>query len=164
MPTEEWKRRTDAGFRIRSDIDRIWIQPLRTKRIRIHDFFKTGSGSRNKTVSESRIQTTLSCKFSSILWWFLIRNCCLFHFLTVLSHKFSSKNQLKFFQSPFCTLFLLRDPGTESGFENRMRIQRNLNTGSGCESRQKHRIRQDPEPLSFRKSRHRYPIVLSFYM
>ena len=31
-----------SGFRIRSDIDRIRIQPLRTNRI--HDFFKTESG------------------------------------------------------------------------------------------------------------------------
>ena len=53
------------GFRIWSDINWTRIQPLRTKRIRIHDFFKTwsGSGSRKKTDPD------LSWKFPSILWW-----------------------------------------------------------------------------------------------
>ena len=34
-----------AGFRIRSDIERIRIriQPFRANRIRVHDFLKTGS-------------------------------------------------------------------------------------------------------------------------
>ena len=66
------------GLRIRSDIDRNRIQPLRTNRIRIHAFFK----------DRIRIQTLCLENFPSILWWVLIRNCCLFHFLTVLSHKF----------------------------------------------------------------------------
>ena len=70
------------GFRIRSDINRIRIQPLRTNQIRI----------RIQPLRTNRIQiwiqTPLSWKFYSILWWVLIRNCCLFHFLTVLSHKF----------------------------------------------------------------------------
>ena len=35
-----------SGLRFRSDIDLIRIQPLRTNRIRIHEFLKTGSGSR----------------------------------------------------------------------------------------------------------------------
>ena len=37
-----------AGLWIRYDIDRIRIQPLRTKRIRIHEYLKTGSGSRSR--------------------------------------------------------------------------------------------------------------------
>ena len=39
---------------------------------------QTGSGSRHLCLEN----------FPTILWWVLIRNCCLFHFLTVLSHKF----------------------------------------------------------------------------
>ena len=39
---------------------------------------KTGSGSRNLCLEN----------FPSILWWVLIRNCCLLHFLTVLGHSF----------------------------------------------------------------------------
>ena len=73
-----------AGLHVRSDIDRIRIrnrnQPLRTNLIRIHDIFKTRSGSGSRYLCLEN--------FPSILWWVLIRNSCRFHFLTVLSHNF----------------------------------------------------------------------------
>ena len=93
------------GLRIQSDIDRIRIQPLRTNRIRIHEFLKTGS-----------IQTPLSY----ILWWVLIRNCCLFIFWQslVMILKFSSDKSLL---ETFLHFFLFQNLGW-----NRIRIKREI--------------------------------------
>ena len=109
-----------SGFRFQPlRTNRIRIKPLRTNRIRIKPlktnrnpdlwfFFKTGSGSRHLCLEN----------FPSILWWFSIRNYCLFHFLKPAEPD-SDPDQKKF------------ETGSGSReIENRTRIQRNLKTGS----------------------------------
>ena len=101
------------GFWIWSDIDHIRIQPLRTNRIRIqpfrtnriqiHEFLKTGSGSKHLCVEN----------FPSILWWFLIRNCCLFHFLSFSPDKSLLEPFLLFFFVPGSGSRLKPDPDPE---------------------------------------------------
>ena len=109
------------GLRIQSDIDRIRIQPLRTNRIRIHEFLKTGS-----------IQTPLSY----ILWWVLIRNCCLFIFWQslVMILKFSSDKSLL---ETFLHFFLFqRNFFVPEKYENWIRIRTHTKT-------------PDPQPCSW---------------
>ena len=48
----------------------------------------SGSNLSGQTGSGSGFRHLCLENSPSILWWVLIRNCCLFHFLTVLSHKF----------------------------------------------------------------------------